>query len=257
MSECRGISERLAAYVDGLLEPDERTSVDRHLAACPSCRTLAAEERGGHVILRDRARRLLSEPVPSGLRVRCEAIATAERGVAGVAALGPWWRVRLVPVLLTVVVMLFTASAFLSLATRRSDALLAAQLTADHSKCFKLFAPPDGTSVDASGLERMLSEQYGWTVHVPSSSPSEGIQLLGARRCLYADGQIPHVMYRVHGQDMSLFVLPDTARAASEVVALGHESRIWSRGGSTFVLVTPAEAGGLASAARYVMQEAH
>jgi hypothetical protein len=152
--------------------------------------------------------------------------------------------------------MIFTASAFFSLATRRSDALLAAQLTADHSKCFRLFAPPDGVTADARNIERMLREQYGWNVHVPSSSVDDDIQLLGARRCLYGDGLVPHVMYRVHGEDVSLFVLPGTERKPDDLVTLGHRSQIWSREGNTFVLVSPSDAGGLASASRYVMKEA-
>jgi hypothetical protein len=158
--------------------------------------------------------------------------------------------------MLTAVVMIFTASAVLSLATRRSDAVLAAQLTADHSKCFKLFAPADGASADARSIEHMLTEQYGSTVHIPSSSSADDIQLIGARRCLYGDGFVPHVMYRVHGQDVSLFVLPRTERKPDDLVTLGHRSQIWSRDGTTFVLVAAADAGGLAGASRYVMQEA-
>ena len=258
MSECRRIGESLAAYVDDLLKPGERSGVDRHLAACPACRKLADNEQGARRLLRQAAPQLLNEPLPPGLRTRCEALAR-ERAATQLAKFGPWWRVRLVPVLLTVVVMIFGASAFFSVATRRSDTLLAAQLTADHSKCFKFLGPPDGTSADARNIERMLLEQYGWTIHVPSSSADDDVQLIGARRCLYGDGLVPHVMYRVHGQDVSLFVLPGTERKADDLVTLGHRSQIWSRDGTTFVLVSaadPADAGGMASASRYVMREA-
>jgi len=253
MSDCRRIADRLAAYVDGQLPSEERRKVEAHLTTCPPCRTLADHEQGGHTILRRRAATLLCEPLPPGLRARCQALAAA-RGAT--AALGPWWRVRLVPVLLTVVVMIFMASAFFSLATRRSDALLAAQLTADHSRCFKWFAPPDGTSADAQTIEQMLAREYGWRVHVPATSAADDIQLIGARRCLYGDGLVPHVMYRVHGQDVSLFVLEGTARKAADLVTLGHRSQIWSRADTTFVLVSPTDAGGMATAARYVMREA-
>jgi anti-sigma factor RsiW len=256
MSECRRTIDALAAYVDGQLPPGERAGIERHLAACPPCRRLASDEDSGHRLLRHSATRLLNEPLPPGLRGRCEAIArTRNDAVAGAGRFAPWWRVRLVPVLLTVVVMIFGASAFFSLATKRSDALLAAQLTVDHSKCFKLF-PPDGVSADAGSIQRIISEQYGWNVHVPSSSPEEGIQLIGVRRCLYGDGLVPHVMYRIHGEDVSLFVLGGAARKADELVTLGHRSQIWSRDGNTFVLVSAADAGGMASASRYVMQEA-
>jgi hypothetical protein len=218
---------------------------------------LADAEQSGRRLLRHSASQLLSEPLPPGLRGRCEALArTPHESATGVSRFGPWWRVQLVPVILTVVVMIFGASAFFSLATRRSDALLAAQLTADHSKCFKLFAPPNGVSADARNIERMISEQYGWNVHVPASSVEDDIQLIGVRKCLYGDGLVPHVMYRVHGQDVSLFVLAGTERKADELVTLGHRSQIWSRDGTTFVLVSAADAGGLASASRYVMKEA-
>jgi anti-sigma factor RsiW len=257
MSECRQCGELLAAYVDDQLEAHERQRVERHLHDCAACRQLAADEGGGRRLLRHCASQLLGAPLPPGLRSRCEALAQDRKDSFGrVRAYGPWWRVRLVPVLLTAVVMIFTASAFFSLATRRSDALLAAQLTADHSKCFRLLAPPDGAAVDARSIEHMLSQQFGWNVHVPSSSPQDDIQLVGARRCLYGDGLVPHVMYRVHGQDVSLFVLPGKERRPDEVVTLGHRSQIWSREGTTFVLVSAADAGGLDSAAQYVKREA-
>jgi anti-sigma factor RsiW len=256
MSECRRIIDSLAAFADDLLQPEERRAIERHLAACPPCRQLADEERSGRSVLRHAASRLLVEPLPPGLQGRCESLVRARHSSsAALSDTRPWWRVRLVPVLLAAVVMIFTASAFFSLATRRSDALLAAQLTADHSKCFKLF-PPAGASADAHNIERMLSEQYGWNVHVPASSAEDGIQLVGARRCLYGDGLVPHVMYRVHGQDVSLFVLPKTERKPDDLVTLGHRSQIWSRDGTTFVLVTPADDGGLVGASRYVMREA-
>jgi anti-sigma factor RsiW len=257
MSECRRICESLAGYVDDLLRPEERDTVDRHLTACPSCRRLADDEHGARRLLRHGAPKLLDEPLPPGLRGRCEALTRARgEAQAGPGTLRPWWRVQFVPVLLTVVVMIFTASAFFSLATRRSDALLAAQLTADHSKCFKVIGPPDRISADPRNIERVLAEQYGSNVHIPSSSAADDIQLLGARRCLYGDGIVPHVMYRVHGQDVSLFVLAGTERKPDDLVTLGHRSQIWSRNGTTFVLVSPAGAEGLASASRYVMREA-
>ena len=257
MSECQRVAESLAAYVDELLHADERGRIERHMAACPSCRRLADYERGGRRLLRQESSKLLAEPLPAGLRRRCEALTRVkEDSLAGLGRFGPWWRVRLVPVLLTAVVMIFTASAFFSLATRRSDAVLAAQLTADHSKCFRLFAPADGASVDAGNVERMFAQQYGLSVHVPSSSAEDDIQLVGVRRCLYGDGLVPHVMYRVHGREMSLFVLSGTERKPDDLVTLGHRSQIWSRNGTTFVLVSPADGAGLASAARYVMKEA-
>jgi anti-sigma factor RsiW len=247
----------MASYIDGLLPPSERESVDRHLSACSACRRLAEDERTGQRIVRERRAQLLVEPLPPGLRARCEAVALANRRPStSLATLGRWWRLRPIAVLAAIVVMVFTASAFLSLMTQRSNALMAAQLTADHSRCFKLFAPREGVSLNASDVERMLSERHGWDVHIPPPSPAVGLELVGARRCLYGETAIPHVMYRVLGRDVSFFVLAGEARRAADLVALDHRSSMWSRDGTTFVLVHPVDDRGMMEAISYVKREA-
>jgi len=64
-------------------------------------------------------------------------------------------------------------------------------------------------------------------------------------------------MYESNGEDISLFVLEGETRAPVELTAFGHHTRIWSRGGNTFVLITPAADHSVSAAARYVAQEAH
>jgi anti-sigma factor RsiW len=254
MSECRRTVERLAPWADESLPASERAEVDRHLSACPPCRVAADSERAGRQILRACAERL-REPLPPGLRTRCEALA---REQARQARRG--WLRTLAPVAIVAILLVFTASTLFSLATRRSDALLAAQLTADHVKCFTMFDSPDAPSLDAGIAERQLAESYGWNVRVPPSAPQVGVQLVGARRCLYADGSIPHVMYHVNGEQVSLFMLEGVQRPPADVAVLGHRSQIWSNGGTTYVLVSSGSAGNTAAIAnymKYVMQDAH
>ena len=197
MSECRLVTEQLTSYVDEQLDADRRVEVDRHLEGCVSCRGAVAQERGGQTVLREHAQRLREEPspgrLPPGLRSRCESLVQEQ-----MRARLPGWRRTLVPTVLSVILLVFTASAIFSLATRQSDAVLAAQLTADHSKCFKLFVAGNPPVMDAHEVEEMLAREYGWKIHVPPSV--DGLQLIGARRCLYADGLIPHVMYRANGR---------------------------------------------------------
>src|SRR5262245_28276705 len=112
MSECQRTLDRLASYVDRLLSPDERADVDRHLDACAPCRTIAAREHGGHTVLRQESTRLRTDALPPGLRTRCEALA---REHVAARARTPFlvgsWRSRLVPTMLGVVVLVFSASA--------------------------------------------------------------------------------------------------------------------------------------------------
>jgi hypothetical protein len=163
-------------------------------------------------------------------------------------------------VTIVAILLVFTASTLFSLATRRSDALLAAQLTADHVKCFKVFDSPDAPSMDAGVAQQQLADSYGWNVRIPPSAPNSGLQLVGARRCLYADGSIPHVMYHVNGEHVSLYMLEGVTRPPAEVETMGHRSQIWSHGTTTYVLVSSASAGNLATIAnymKYVMQDSH
>ncbi|MBI4263370.1 MAG: zf-HC2 domain-containing protein [Acidobacteria bacterium] len=251
MTDCDRTAERLAAYADGSLPPPEWADVDRHLQACPPCRKAASQEHGACSLVRARAAELRAQPLPPGLRSRCEALAR-EHARNPVSR----WRARLVPVAATAIVLVFAGTAILSLATRRSNTLLAAQLTADHSRCFSQFVTPDARGLDAREVEADLANRFGWDLHVPPGVDAEGVRLVHARRCLYADGRIPHILYRVNGHDVSLFMIEGVARGEAEVTAFGHRSRIWTRGGTTFVLVASEGAGELASLVRYVRQQA-
>jgi|SRR5688500_13595608 len=261
MIDCRETSERLAPYADRALPAPDRADVEQHLSACPPCRAAAHAECAARDILRQKASALKAEPLPPGLRSRCEALAReqAHRPATG------WQRLRqvftlsaprLLPVSVSSLLVLFTFLAVFSLATQRSDTLLAAQLTADHAKCF-IFAGPNDAPADAAHLEQMLLDQYGWRVTLPRSSAADGLQLIGARRCLYADGRIPHVMYRVNGEDVSLYMLDGIARPDADVSSLGHRSRIWSRDDRTYVFVAPESGTDMTQVIQYVMQEAH
>jgi anti-sigma factor RsiW len=249
MNDCRRTAGQVTPYVDGALPEDKRADVARHLDACPPCRRGAEHERGGRTVLRECAERLKAEPLPPGLRSRCESLAREHAQRPRVS-----W-VRLLLPLTSIAVLVIVAGVIVfSLATRQSDALLAAQLTVDHVKCFKVFEP-DGPTIAAT-VEHDLDANYGWDMHVPPSSPDA--TLLGGRRCLYADGSMPHVMYRGKGNEpISLFRLEGVTRRPATLTSMGHQSRIWSRGGHTYVLVTPArETPEIARLARYVQAEA-
>jgi anti-sigma factor RsiW len=249
--DCRRTADRLTPYVDKALPPGEHADVERHLHACPPCRTAAALESGARAVLREKKQELTDGALPPGLRTRCEALAREHMQTSAPPVFGAR---RFAP--LTAVITIVIGFFLFSLATHRSDTVLAAQLTADHRKCFRFFATNASPELDAQRVEQMLADDFGWDVHVPPSSRANGVHLIGARRCLYADGSIPHVMYRAGEHDVSLFVLDGVSRPAADLVSLGHRSRIWTAGRRTYVLVWPVAAGDMAVAARYVMEEA-
>jgi anti-sigma factor RsiW len=74
-------------------------------------------------------------------------------------------------------------------------------------------------------------------VHLPEDASTAGLELVGARPCLYGEGRVAHIMYRHEGHPVSLFMLPQTERAQALVEVFGHEAVIWCANKRTFVLV--------------------
>jgi anti-sigma factor RsiW len=249
MDDCQRTGARLTPYVDGELPAGEQADLERHLDRCPPCRAAALREKGARHVLREQSRALADTTLPPGLRTRCESLARQH----AMASAPRFTLRRFAP--LTAVVTLVIGFFLFSLATHQSDVVLAAQLTADHAKCFRFFAHGDAPDDDARRVEQMLERDHGWDLHVPPSSPVADVHLIGARRCLYADGRVPHVMYRVNGHDVSLYVLDGVTRPSADLVSFGHRSHIWTAGRRTYVLVWPVAAGDMAVAMRYVMAE--
>jgi anti-sigma factor RsiW len=146
------------------------------------------------------------------------------------------WRAHLAPLALAASLVLFVGAAFLYVLTEKSTRVLAAELTADHVKCFamnRVVGPHDGPSA----VESSMVSGFGWRMHLPEQAQRLGLELVGSRPCLYGEGKIAHIMYRHHGRAVSLFMLPNATRSSALVEVLGHEAAIWCVGNRTFVLI--------------------
>jgi len=82
-----------------------------------------------------------------------------------------------------------------------------------------------------------MAAGFGWNMHLPANPGSVGLELVGARPCLYGEGKIAHIMYRQAGQPVSLFMLPKDSRAPQLVSVLGHQAKVWCVGDRTFVMI--------------------
>ncbi len=224
-SSCQRIDSLVTPYVDGALDAADRETVERHVRLCPSCRSRLDAERAVHETLGSRRAALAAERAPGGLAARCVACATA--------APGRRWRLASFAVAAT---LLLAAGALFYRATGASTRLMAAELTADHVKCFMLneLVRTDG---DPGHVERALEAQFGWDARLPAAAAVDGLELVGSRQCLYAEGRVAHIMYRYRGRPVSVFMLPHSARADQTLEVMGHEAAIWSVGDRTFVLI--------------------
>jgi anti-sigma factor RsiW len=234
MPDCDQIDPLVTPFVDGDITPADRHLVDRHLQACLACRSRVNAEQAVHALLRERRTVLVADGTPPGLRAR---LASLGQSAAAPPPAARSWRPRVMPLALAASLVLVVAAAFVYEATARSTQLLAAELTADHLKCFRVINNVMGTHHEAQAVESSMASGFNWQMHLPEHAEQIGLELVGARPCLYGEGIVAHIMYRHNGHPVSIFMLPRSARTEELVEVMGHQAAIWSVGNRTFVLV--------------------
>lgn len=239
--DCRRMESLLPPYVDGEGSPSDAALVEAHLAHCAECRQLVQQQREIRALLSSR-RQSLCGPAPAGLESRVRGLA---HGLTPSAA--PSWLHRISPLAAAAAVALALAGG-LYWGTGQSSVLLAAQLTLDHIKCFMIDGDEDAHAMTADGAQVRLHEAYGLDVRLPSPRDDAGARLVGVRSCLYGEGFVAHVLYRVQGQPVSMFVMPGRDASAVDVAAFGRHAEVLTNHGVTYVLVAPAQLAGVASA---------
>ena len=251
MKDCTQLDPLVTPYIDGELAAADRQSVDQHLCVCPPCQARIVAERTIRNLIRGKKAALNSGRAPVGLRARCAAFDTLAASRPAVAPPpGTTWRARLTSLALAASLVLIVGGAFLYRLTERSSRVLAAELTADHLKCFGVINGVLGTHDEPAAVERSMASRFDWHMRLPEQPDRAGLRLVGARPCLYGEGRVAHIMYRHNGRPVSVFMLPKTTRPEEIVEVMGHEAAIWSAGDRTFVLIArepPAEVAQMVS----------
>jgi hypothetical protein len=246
---CREVEEQLPSFVDDAMTEGTQ-ALAAHLETCDDCRASWHAQTVARTVLQARAAQL-SPIAPPGLRTR---IAT---NIAAAPEPSLAWTGRLTAFAAAAMVVLTLGAILLPVVTIRSTAVLAAQLALDHLKCFTIEGDADGEPIAKAAAETTLQDEFGLAVNVPPSLPSERLELMAVRRCLYGDGRAAHLMYRLNGEPVSLFIVPGLSRPAAELSLFGHDQLVWAAGDRTYMLVAR---GGtrqdLARVASYLRNEA-
>jgi anti-sigma factor RsiW len=249
MNSCDTIDSLVTSYVDDQLAGGERVLVEQHLQVCPPCHQRVSAERAVRRLIHECKPTLRGECASRALHGQCAK--AARSGVAPLFAAAATWRARLAPVALAASIVLLVGGAFLYQLTGRSTRVMAAELTADHMKCFAMNNIL-GTHQTLTVVESSMAGSFGWDARLPRDPERAGLELVGARPCLYGEGRVAHIMYRYRGHPVSLFMLPDTARAESLTNVMGHECAVWSSGNRTFVLIAREARDDVAKMASFV-----
>lgn len=230
---CLEVEDKLAGWVDG--QHVDAAAIGAHLETCDACRASAHAQSVARTVLRARAA-ALAPMAPPGLRTRLRALSDQERASAR-QALPLAWSGRLSAFAAAAMFVLTVGAVLLPVTTIRSTALLAAQLALDHLKCFTIEGDADGRPISKAQAEAALRQEYGLDVVVPASRPGDRLELMAVRRCLYGDGRAAHLMYRLNGEPVSLFVIPGLSRPDADLSLFGHDQVVWTEGDRTYMLV--------------------
>lgn len=245
MSSCSSIDPLVTPYVDCELDQGARDAVEAHLQSCAVCRARIAAERAACALVKRRQAELTGVCAPSWLRDRC----AGTRRSSPVVPLTP--RTEAPPArraganhpvvrwALAATVLLASAGALVYRVTVGAEHAIAAELAADHAKCFMLNTVLR-THQSIGEAQAYLRSRFDWEAELPQPAGDTDLHLVGSRPCLYERGMVAHLMYRHHGVPVSIFMLPGVRHEPNTLHAFGHDAVIWTRSGRTFVLIAKA-----------------
>jgi hypothetical protein len=236
MDSCKDIDPLMTRVADREATAAEGGRVEGHVRQCAPCHLQLHAEYESRRLVRERAGMLVGH-APLALRARCAAAraqaATPRRRPLPLLSRAAW------PMALAATLVLAVAgSALYGLVVNPSKAV-AAQLALDHLKCFALFEEPAG--LVPAEVQAELKAHHGIDIVLPAGLASDGLTLVGGRRCLYLDGSVAHLLYRKGDVQVSLFVLPTGAKLSqTELDVLGHSAVAFTKGGRTWVALARA-----------------
>lgn len=203
-------------------------------------------------MLRARRSDLRAVRASEDLRARCRPMRAAGQVVPLINRSQPWaWRERLPRVAVAATLLLAIGGVAAYRATAGATQAIAAELTADHLKCF-LMNGVLATHETEAEAEAYLRSAFDWHAELPDDPQEADMELVGSRWCLYEHGKVAHVMYKHNGVPVSIFMLPGTTRERSLTRALGHDAVVWADGQRTFVLVAKAPRAEIQEVATFV-----
>src|SRR5262249_18394012 len=142
---CASIDSLVTPFIDGELGPADRQLIEHHLSRCGACRSRVAAEQSVHELMQERKTVLCHGHAPAILRSRCAAAARfSTAGIKSTASAGANVRFGrsglswLAPLSAAASLVAIVGGAFLYQATAQSSHVLAAELAADHMKCFAM-----------------------------------------------------------------------------------------------------------------------
>jgi anti-sigma factor RsiW len=244
--DCSTAKSKLFPYVDGELSAEARDQVEAHLAECGACRRLVDLE----VAFRETyVEALRPDPASERVRERVGALLSglegerrARRRRAGVR--------RLAFALAAAVLLTGGVLGGLALQKHIGPASTVADIAdaavEQHLKLVRDLLPHDIKDVPPKAAEEWFRKRLAFNVSLPDLK-TDSLQFLGGRISHLRDVEVAALEYKVEGNKVSLFIIPEEAyrrlqlgdKPRFKVVShRGYDVVIWRSQGAGYTLVS-------------------
>lgn len=205
---CGDALERLYSYADGVLTEPARSSMEAHLRSCPRCRAELDDIRSFESVLKNAYRNAATPHADLWARIRAT---VAQTGTARANSGFAWWRgwIRLASVAAAAafVAIAITIYEYRVVEINTSEASLVAAPAQDLRVFVESRRPMDVATFDAEELQRWFRGKFEFPL--PKFNTDTESRLVGGRLCYFLNRRIASLLYRVDGQLISLYVIPE------------------------------------------------
>ena len=228
---CETTRERLSAYVDGELPPDEAAETAEHLASCAAC---AREYEAMLKTVQTVREGLVRHHAPDVLRARVRAALRDEPATARTAVRRRDWGVPWRAAAAALVVAVVSSGLTLLAADRRpAEPAVAEEVLASHIRSLMPEHLTDVRSTDQHNVKPWFNGRLDYSPAVPRLDDA-GFPLLGGRLDYVHGRPVAVVVYGRRQHLINVFSWPaDAGRDADPSRESGHGYNLlhWRRGG--------------------------
>jgi anti-sigma factor RsiW len=228
---CEQWREKLDAYIDAELPPDQDRDVRAHLAACSACANAALDRVRMKRSIQSAGMRYQPDPA---FRARIRQTVTANRSPR---------RSRRWPLVLAFTAACVLLAAVLlntNLQTRHREQQLVSELVDMHVATLASANPVDVVSTDRHTVKPWFEGKVPFTFDLPELQGSP-FTLTGGRVSYLNQSPGAELIFRIRQHNVSAFIFPETAAGPGCALANGSEFNFhlesWSRNGLCYFLV--------------------
>lgn len=225
---CEGFAEKMGAYADAELPPEEMRAVASHARSCPSCAALAFEIAAGKRAVKSAGRRY-APTADFRRKMQSQVSGRSSR-----------WAVWLIPALAVAACALVAVVLVLRTSSAARERTL--QEIADlHVSALASTNPVDVVSTDRHTVKPWFQGKLPFTFELPDPA-TESLSLLGGRVAFLGQAPAAQLIYQVRLHRISVFILQESpgdpmGRDRVESNRTSFRIETWTQGGLRYFVI--------------------